>query len=346
MAIFAPDIGIDLGTSNTLIYVKKRGIVIDEPTIVVTDAEKRGRIKAIGDEARFLLGRTTTSLRAVLPIKDGGIDDQDMTLVLLREFIRRAIGVSYLVKPKILVAVPTSLSSVQRKAVQQTVAAAARTKSKNVFLIEKSYAAAIGSGLPVYEPVGSMVVDIGGGTTDVALVSLGGIVVAKSIPIGGVKMDEAVGNYIKEEFHMMISRRTAEDVKIDLGSAVEQTEKRRVRIRGRAMALSSASDIEFNSDQCRSALEGACKSIEGAILSVLRSAPPELSADIMRTGIHLTGGAAQLYGLDRYLAKKTTIPVLLAKDPMESTIMGLGYLVENIQMINAMSRQVVNQMEN
>ncbi|MDY4140029.1 MAG: rod shape-determining protein [Eubacteriales bacterium] len=335
MAFFAPEIGIDLGTSNTVVYVRGRGIVISEPTLVVIDSGNKRNVRAVGDEAKFLMGRTSEALTVVKPIKNGSIADFDLTEMLLRYFIRKAIGVSHVVKPKVVVSVPANLPAVARKAVSE---AAEIAGAKTVYLIEKPFAAAIGSGLPVYEPVGSMVVDIGGGTTDVAIVSLGGIVVAQSVQVGGAKMDEAIINYIKREFNMLIGDRTAEDVKIDLATAMPLVEGRQVRIRGRDLLSPQAMDIEFTSAQAYEALREPCRAIIAAIKWVLERTPPELAADIMRGGIHLTGGGAQLFAMDQYIATELGIPVLIAKEPEDCTVMGLGYLVENIQLLNAIGR--------
>ena len=335
MAFFAPEIGIDLGTSNTVVYVRGRGIVIREPTMVVIDSGNKRNVRAVGDEAKFLMGRTSEALTVVKPLKNGSIADFDLTEMLLRYFIRKAIGVSHVVKPKVVVSVPANLPAVARKAVSE---AAEIAGAKTVYLIEKPFAAAIGSGLPVYEPVGSMVVDIGGGTTDVAIVSLGGIVVAQSVQVGGAKMDEAIINYIKREFNMLIGDRTAEDVKIDLATAMPLVEGRQVRIRGRDLLSPQAMDIEFTSAQAYEALREPCRAIIAAIKWVLERTPPELAADIMRGGIHLTGGGAQLFAMDQYIATELGIPVLIAKEPEDCTVMGLGYLVENIQLLNAIGK--------
>ena len=336
MALFAPDIGIDLGTSNTVVYVRGRGIVISEPTMVVVDTNNRRSVRAVGDEAKFLLGRTSEALTVVRPLQNGVISDFDMTEMLLRYFIRKAIGVSHVIKPKVLVSVPTGLPAVARKAVSEATEVAG---AKTVYLIEKPFAAAIGSGLPVYEPVGSMVVDIGGGTTDVAVVSLGGMVVAQSIPAGGCKMDEAIINYIKREFNMLIGDRTAEDVKIDLAAAMPLSEGRAVRIRGRDMLSPQAMDIEFTSHQAYDAIKEPCRAILAAIKWVLERTPPELAADIMRSGIHLTGGGAQLFAMDQFIATELGIPVMTAREPEDCTVMGLGYLVENMQLLSSMGKQ-------
>lgn len=336
MAFFAPDIGIDLGTSNTVVYVRGRGIVISEPTMVVVDSGNKRSVRAVGDDAKFLLGRTSDALTVVRPIRGGSIADFDMTEMVLRYFMRKAIGVSHVVKPKVVVSIPAGLPAVARKAVSE---AAEIAGAKTVYLIEKPFAAAIGSGLPVYEPVGSMVVDIGGGTTDVAVVSLGGLVVAQSVQVGGVKMDEAIINYIKREFNMLIGDRTAEDVKLDLASAMPLTEGRQVRIRGRDLLSPQAMDIEFTSSQAHEAIKEPCRAILAAIKWVLERTPPELAADIMRSGIHLTGGGAQLFAMDQFIATELGIPVLIAKEPEDCTVMGLGYLVENMQLLASIGKQ-------
>lgn len=335
MAFIAPEIGIDLGTSNTVVYVKDRGVVISEPTMVVIDSNNKRNVRAVGDEAKFLMGRTSEALTVVKPIKNGSIADFDLTEMLLRYFIRKAIGVSHVVKPKVVISVPAGLPAVNRKAVTE---AAEIAGARTVYLIEKPFAAAIGSGLPVYEPVGSMVVDIGGGTTDVAIVSLGGIVVAQSVQVGGSKMDEAIINYIKREFNMLIGDRTAEDVKIDLATAMPLVEGRQVRIRGRDLLSPQAMDIEFTSAQAYEAIKEPCRAIIAAIKWVLERTPPELAADIMRGGIHLTGGGAQLFAMDQFIATELGIPVLIAKEPEDCTVMGLGYLVENMQLLTSIGK--------
>jgi len=334
MGFFAPDLGIDLGTSNTMVYVRGRGVVISEPTIVVTDANNRRNIRAVGDEARYLMGRTTPNLTAVMPMRGGSIDNPEATYGLLRYFIRKAIGVNYVVRPKVLIAVPCALSEVARKAVTEACKLAG---AKQVYLIEKPFAAALGTQLPIYEAMGTMVMDIGGGTTDAAILSLGGLVVAKSANVGGAKMDEAIAGYMKTQ-NMIISARTAEDLKIDLGSAVESSAIRRVKVRGKEESRNAARDIEFTSAQCYEALKEPCYAILQTAKWVLKRTPPEMASDIMRSGIHLTGGASQLYGLDTYLAEHLKIPVLLATEPMDCTIMGLGYLVENMGQLSSLHR--------
>ncbi|MBE5768325.1 MAG: rod shape-determining protein [Clostridiales bacterium] len=327
MNIFGPDIGIDLGTSNTLMYVRGRGIVINEPTLVVADGHGKKNVLAVGDEARFMLGRTKDASVVVRPVKGGYVEDFDRTELLLRYFIRKAIGSSHVVKPRAVIAVPSGLPDINRKAVAQAVQLAG---AKKVFLIEKPLAAAIGSGLPAYDPLGNMVVDIGGGTTDAAVVSLGGLVVHKSIQVGGVKMDEAIINYIKREFNMLIGDRTAEDLKLDLASATVNGDTRQVTIRGRDLRSPQVMQISFTSDQAIEAISEPCRAIIATIKWVLERTPPELAADIMRNGIHLTGGVSMLSDIDRFIGEELGIPVRIAREPEESTIRGLGYIVEHL----------------
>ncbi len=337
MAIIAPDIGIDLGTSNTLVHVRKKGIVINEPTILVVDRTSKHAVKAIGEEARVLLGRTTGDIVAVRPMADGMIRDFDMTEYMLQYFMRKAIGVSRLVKPRAVITIPCRVSPIEKRAVRQA-ALYAGVRRNSLYLIEKPFAAALGSGLPVFEPTGSMVVDIGGGTTEVAVISLGGIVISRSIRIGGVKMDEAVAAYIKREFNMLIGDRTAEDVKCDLGAALPLKEERRALVRGRDLITNLPQTAEISSAKVYEALQPTCQAILAAIQFVLERTPPELCGDIMRSGIHLTGGGAMLFGLDQYIASEMGIPVLLAKDPMSCAALGVGHLTENIEQLHRIGK--------
>ena len=337
MAIFSPDLAIDLGTTNTLVYVVRRGIVISEPTVVVSESGNPQVIRAVGEDAQYLLGRTNDSLTVTRPIQSGVIASVDMTQALIQYFIRKAIGISHVFsKPRVLISVPCTLDEINRKALEEAARAAGARKT---YLIEKPYAAAIGTGLPVFEPVGSMVVDVGGGTTDAAVVSLGGLVVCRSIPVGGDRMDEAIANYLKRQA-VIIGAATAESVKIDLGSAMPLAEQRKVRVRGRdAVTVSIAKDVDFTSAQCYEALKEPCRSIINVIRWVLERTPPELAGDIMRNGIHLTGGGSQLFGLDHLIATELGIPAMLAREPGDCTITGLGYLAENIQLLESIGRQ-------
>ena len=337
MAIIAPDIGIDLGTANTQVYVRRKGIVIDEPSLLVVDRTGRHAVRAIGEEAWALLGRTAADVTSVRPLSDGMIRDFDMTQYMLQYFVRKAIGASRLVKPRAIMTIPCRVSPIERRAVRKA-AVYAGVRQGQLHLVEKPFAAAIGSGLPVFEPTGSMVVDIGGGTTEAAVISLGGIAVSRSIRIGGVKMDESIIAYVKREFNMLIGDRTAEDVKIALGSALPLKEERRVLVRGRDMITNLPQTAEISSSAVYEALKGTCQAILGAIQNVLERTPPELAGDVMKSGIHLTGGASQLFGLDQYIASELDMPVLLARDPMGCAALGAGHLADNIELLHRIGK--------
>lgn len=332
MPFWAPDIGIDLGTDQVHLYVRGRGIVISEPSLVVLDRESRHTVRAVGDEAAFLLGRSPDRLSPVWPIRNGQVADFDVAELMLRYFVRKAIGVSYVGKPRVIVSVPCNLDDVNRKALSEAVRFAAG--SRHVFLIEKPFAAAIGTGLPVYDPIGNLVVDIGAGTTDVAVISLGGLVVSQSIQVGGNKMDEAIVDYLRKECSLLVSRQTAENIKKDLAAALPLEEPRTVLVRGINQLSTSAGTVNFTSDQAYNAVKGPCGAIIKAIRWVLERTPPELAADIMQGGIHLTGDASRLFALDRFISESLGIPVLLARDPGDCCILGIGYLTENIQLVS------------
>jgi len=330
----AHDLGVDLGTSNTLVYVRHKGIVINEPTIVVVDSTNERRVRAVGDDAKIMLGRTTDGVMAVRPMREGVITDFDMTGILIQFFMRKAIGSSYLLRPRLFLSYPCSISAIERRAVGE---AAKYAGARKVFLVEKPFAAALGCGLPVFEPNGCMVVDIGG-TTDVAVVSLGGVVISHSIRVGGVKMDEAIINYIKREFNIMIGDRTAEEVKLDLGSALPLHGERRARIRGRDMVTNLPQTTEITSTQIYEAIQEPCQAILRAIKWVLERTPPELAADVMHHGIYLTGGGSLLYGMDQMIASELGIPVLLSKEPTDCAALGLGNIIENYDLLQHLGR--------
>ena len=339
MAIIAPDIGIDLGTSNTLIYVKNKSILIDEPTLVVVGSGKKRPVKAFGEDARVMLGRTSGEEMAVHPLEDGVIKDYNMTHYMLEFFIRKAIGSSRLVRPRGLITVPCRCKELERRAVREAAYGAGIRKGA-LYLIDKPFAAALGSGLPVFEPRGSMVVDIGGGTTDVAVISLGGVVVARSVRVGGVKMDAAIINYIKRKFNLEISERTAEELKIDLGAALQPNDNRRAYVRGLDLVTNLPQTIELNSTMVYEALKAPCQAILAAIQYVLERTPPELAGDVMRSGIHLTGGGSLLSGLDRFIATELDMPVLLAREPLDCAALGVGHLAENTDLLQRMGPSV------
>ncbi len=336
MPLLAPDIGIDLGTENISVYVRGRGIVISEPTLVVLDRESKHTVRAVGDEARFLYGRTPDQLIAVSPIKNGQVADFDIAELMFKYFVRKAIGVSYLGKPRIIVSVPCGLDDVNRKALTEAVRMAG---SRHVFLIEKPFASAIGTGLPVYDPIGNLVVDVGAGTTDVAVISLGGLVVSQSVQVGGNKFNEAITEYLRKECSILIGEQTAENIKKDLATALPLDEPRSILVRGVNQLNTSAGTVQFSSEQAYEAVKSPCKAIVKTIRWVLERTPPELAADIMKSGIHLTGDGARLFALDRYISESLGMPVLLARDPGDCCILGIGYLTENIQLVTPQDKK-------
>ncbi len=338
MPILAPDIGIDLGTANTSVYVRNRGIVISEPTMVVVERENKRNVRAVGDEARFLYGRSPDRLMAVSPIHAGTVADFDLAELLIKYFLRKAIGISYLNHPRVIVSVPCGLDDINRKALTEAIRMAG---AKHVYLIEKPFVAAIGTGLPVYDPVGSMIVDIGAGTTDVAVISLGGLVVSQSVQVGGQRMDEALVEYLKRECNILVGRQTAENVKKDLASAMPLEESRSILVRGIHQLNTSAGTVTFTSTQAYEALKEPCQAILRAVRWVLERTPPELASDIMRNGIHLTGSASLLFAMDRFVSENLGIPVRLAKDPGDCCILGIGYLAENIQLLSSTDRKML-----
>ena len=336
MPFLAPDIGIDLGTENINVYVRGRGIVISEPTLVVLSKENRNTIRAVGDEARFLYGRSPDTLIAVSPIRNGQVADFDIAELMFRYFIRKAVGVSYLGKPRIIISVPCGMDDVNRKALTEAIRMAG---ARHVFLIEKPFASAIGTGLPVYDPIGSLVVDIGAGTTDIAVISLGGLVVSQSVQVGGNKFNEAIADYLRRECNILIGSQTADNIKKDLASALPLNETRTIMVRGVNQLNTSAGTVSFNSDQAYDAVKNPCGAIVKAIRWVLERTPPELAADIMKSGIHLTGDGAKLFALDRYISESLGMPVLLARDPGDCCILGIGYLTENIQLVTPQDKR-------
>ncbi len=336
MAIIAPDIAIDLGTSNTQVYVKHKGIVLNEPTLMTVTNGKKKQVNAFGEDARTMLGRTKKGeCSFVRPLVDGVISDYDMTEYMLEFFIRKSIGVSRLVRPRGFITIPSRVTAIERRVVREAGENAGIRKGA-LHLVEKPFAAALGSGLPVFEPRGSMVVDIGGGTTEVAVISLGGIVVSRSVRVGGIKMDNAIINYIKAKFNIQIGERTAEDVKFDLGAALPMTDVRRAFVRGMDLVSNLPQVVEITSQMIHEALEAPCREILSAIQYTLERTPPELAGDIMRSGIHLTGGGALLCGMDRFIATELNMPVLLAKEPLDCAVLGIGQLTENTELLERM----------
>ncbi|WP_035171947.1 rod shape-determining protein [Caldanaerobius polysaccharolyticus] len=326
---FSRDIGIDLGTANTLAYVRGKGIVVSEPSVVAIKIDTK-QVLAVGAEAKKMVGRTPGSIVAIRPMKDGVIADFDVTQSMLKYFIGKAMqGKTSFRKPRVVVGIPSGVTEVEKRAVEE---ATIQAGAKEVHLVEEPMAAAIGAGLPVEEPTGSMVVDIGGGTTDVAVISLGGIVTSKNLRIGGDELDEAIINYIKKEYNLMIGERTAEDVKIQIGSAYPKAKEETMEIRGRDLVTGLPKTLKISSTEILEALKEPVTSIVDAIKMTLEKTPPELAADIMDRGIMLTGGGALLDGLDKLVRQETGMPVQIAESPLDCVALGTGKILEEIEL--------------
>jgi rod shape-determining protein MreB len=321
------DMAVDLGTANTLVYVRGRGIVLNEPSVVAINT-KTGAILAVGAEAKQMIGRTPAHIVAIRPLKDGVIADFDVTEKMLRYFIQKVHRRSFLAKPRVVVCVPSGITGVEQRAVEEaTISAGARS----AFIIEEPMAAAIGAGLPVHEPTGNMVVDIGGGTTEVAVVSLGGIVTSQSIRIGGDELDEAIITYIKKEYSLMLGERTAEEIKIAVASAFPMPDEPQAEIRGRDLVTGLPKTIVVSAEEIRRAIEEPVNAIVDAVKNTLDKTPPELAADIMDKGIVLAGGGSLLKGLDERLKHETGMPISIAEDPLFAVAVGSGKCLEEFE---------------
>ena len=330
-APFSRDMGIDLGTANTLVYVKGKGIIIREPSVVALK-ESSSDVMAVGAEAKKMIGRTPGNITAIRPMKDGVIADFDVTEAMLRYFITRAHKRTRLVRPRIIVCVPSGVTEVEKRAVLD---AAQQAGARKAYLIEEPMAAAIGSELPVNEPVGNMIVDIGGGTTEVAVISRGGIVSSRSIRIGGDEMDESIIQYIKRKYNIMIGERTAEEIKMEIGAARPEYLSESMEIRGRDLVSGLPKNIDINSEEISEAISEPVQSIVEAVKITLEKTPPELSADVMDFGIVLTGGGALLHGMDKLLSDKTQIPVHIADEPLDCVAKGTGIALEEIDSLKS-----------
>jgi len=328
-APFSRDMGIDLGTANTLVYVKGKGIIIREPSVVALK-EKDKKILAVGNEAKNMIGRTPGNIKAVRPMKDGVIADFDVTETMLRHFIRKAHKRNRLVRPRIIICVPSGVTEVEKRAV---IDAALQAGARSAFLIEEPMAAAIGAGLPIHEPTGNMIVDIGGGTTEVAVISLGGIVTSSSIRIGGDEMDEAISQYIKKKYKLMVGERTAEQIKIDIGTATGENGGLTKEIKGRDLVNGLPKTVTINSNEIKDALKEPVNNILDAVKRTLEKTPPELASDVMGRGIILTGGGALLHGIDELLIDITQMPVYLAEEPLDCVVNGTGNALEELDKI-------------
>ncbi|MGL6174008.1 MAG: rod shape-determining protein [Cellulosilyticaceae bacterium] len=326
--MFGRDMGIDLGTANTLVFVKGKGIVVNEPSVVAIK-EKTNQILAVGDEAKQMIGRTPGNIVAIRPLKDGVIADFSTTEAMLRYFIGKAYKQSlFSPKPRVIICVPSGVTSVEKRAVEE---ATLKAGAKQALIMEEPMAAAIGAQLRVEEPTGNMVVDIGGGTTDVAVISLGGIVASKSLRIAGDEFDEYIVSYIKKEYNLMIGERTAEQIKVTIGAAYPTTEEATMEIRGRDLVTGLPKTLTITSKEVTDAIKEPVNAIVDAIKSTLEKTPPELSADIMESGIMLTGGGALLKGLDTLISLETGMPVNIAEDPLDCVARGTGLALENIE---------------
>lgn len=321
------DIGVDLGTATVLVYIKGKGIVLREPSVVAIDRDTN-RVIAIGEEARRMLGRTPGNIVAIRPLREGVIADYDTTESMLRHFIEKVAGRSMFFKPRIMVCVPSGVTTVEKRAVLE---AAMQAGARKTFLIEEPLAAALGAGLVISEPCGSMVVDIGGGTTDVAVLSLGGIVVSESLRVGGDKFDEALVRYIKKEYNIMIGERTAEEIKINVGTAYPSGRNESMEIRGRDLVSGLPKTMRIGSTETREALAEPISLIIECVKTVLEKTPPELAADIVDRGIVMTGGGSLLHGLDRLISQETGIPTYLADDPLSCVALGTGKALESLE---------------
>ncbi len=322
---FSNDVGIDLGTANTVVYVRGKGIVTQEPSVVAYNIEKKQTV-AVGMEAKNMLGRTPSNIVAIRPLKDGVIADFETTEMMLRYFIKKAISTG-IFKPRIVVGIPSGITGVERRAV---IEASQRAGGREAYIIEEPMAAAIGSGLPIDEPKGCLIIDIGGGTTEVAVISLGGMVVAKSLRVAGDELDDVIMEYCKKEYNLLIGERTAEDVKINIASAYPQREEKNMEVRGRDLITGLPKSLNLTSIEIREVISPIVDQITETIRLTAEQTPPELASDIMERGAMLAGGGALLKGLDKYISEKLKIPVYLAEDPLLSVAEGIGKVLEDI----------------
>ena len=338
IGFFSSDMGIDLGTANTLVLVKDKGIIINEPSVVAVRREKYGKQKilAVGHAAKEMVGKTPGDIEAIRPMRDGVIADFDMTERMIRYFIEKTHRRKNFLRPRIIISVPYGLTQVERKAVRESALSAG---AREVFLIEEPMAAAIGANLPVREPQGNLVVDIGGGTTEIGVVSLGGLVISKSIRTAGDKIDSSIVNYIKEKYNLLIGERTGEEIKIAVGSAVQLEKELSVVVKGRDQVSGLLSRVELTSEDVREAMREPLKEIADALKTVLEMMPPDLAGDIVETGIVLTGGGALIRGLDKFLSDIVKLPVFVADDPLLAVARGTGKALQEIGLLQQLTNE-------
>lgn len=331
--LFSSDLAIDLGTANSLVFAKGKGIVVNEPSIVAIN-KVTGEVEAVGKEAKDMLGRTPGNIVAIRPLKDGVIADFKVTEKMLNYFIQKAHGRKLLVHPRIIIGVPSEITQVEKRAV---IDSAFRAKASEVYLVEQAMVAAIGAGLPITEPSGNMVVDIGGGTTDIAVISLSGIVYSRSVRLAGNEMDDAITQYIKRKYNLLIGERTAEQIKIEIGSAYPLDEPLTMEIKGRNLIEGIPKTLVITDEEIREALSECVGTIVNAVRVALERTPPELSADIVDKGIVITGGGSMLRNLDKRIREETSLPVTLADDPLSSVVLGTGKMLSDFGLLKKIS---------
>src|ERR1700733_10662722 len=329
LSLFSSDLAIDLGTANTCVYARGKGIVVNEPSIVAIN-KVNGRVEAVGKDAKDMLGRTPGNIVAIKPMKDGVIADFEVTEKMLTYFIKKAHNRNVWVRPRIVIGVPSEITQVEKRAVKDS---AYRAKASEVHLVEEAMAAAIGAGMPITEPSGNMIVDIGGGTTDIAVISLAGIVYSRSVRMAGNQMDEAIMNYLKRKYNLLIGERTAEQIKIDIGSAYPLDKPLTMEIKGRNLIEGVPKTITIDDSEIREALTECISTILNAIRVALERTPPELSADISDRGIVLTGGGALIKNLDKRIREETGLPVSIADDPLASVVLGTGKMLSDFRLL-------------
>lgn len=329
MSLLGRSLGIDLGTTTVRVFMRGRGIVLREPSVIAVD--RKGNILAVGEEARRMIGRTPGSIIARQPLKDGVIADYTTTTSMLRHFIRRSCGSWMLFKPEVIICVPAKATSVERRAV---VDAAIEAGARKAFPIEEPMAAAIGAGLPITEPGANVIVDIGGGMTNIAVISLGGIVISDSVRVGGIKLDEATTRYIKREYNLLIGEQTAEEIKIRIGSAYKLPQELSMEVRGRDLVTGLPKTIRITSEEIRQALNEPIGQIVARVKTVLEQTPPELAADVVTRGITLTGGGALLKGLDKLLHQETGVPIRISDDPLSAVVIGSGMALDMLHALH------------
>ncbi|EPD8801261.1 rod shape-determining protein [Campylobacter jejuni] len=339
IGFFSSDMGIDLGTANTLVLVKDKGIVINEPSVVAVERERYGskaKILAVGKEAKDMVGKTPGNIEAICPMKDGVIADFDMTEKMIRYFIEKTHRRKSFLRPRIIISVPYGLTQVERKAVRESALSAG---AREVFLIEEPMAAAIGASLPIQEPKGNLVVDIGGGTTEIGVISLGGLVISKSIRTAGNKLDMSIVNYVKEKYNLIIGERTGEEIKITIGSAIQLPKELSMVVKGRDQVSGLLSRIELTSEDVREAMREYLKEIADALKMVLEMMPPDLASDIVENGVVLTGGGALIRGFDKYLSEIVRLPVYIADEPLLAVAKGTGKALEEISLLQQLTNE-------